>query len=59
MALAEGKTEIISGYESVVLKKGAREMASIMIKENEPIAKIIKYTGLTTEEIEKLKDKLK
>jgi predicted transposase/invertase (TIGR01784 family) len=31
------------------------EMAREMLTENEPIAKIIKYTGLTLEQIEKLK----
>lgn len=59
MALAEGKKEIIGGFESVIIKKGKKEMAIIMIKENEPIDKIIKYTELTKEEIEQLKKELK
>jgi predicted transposase/invertase (TIGR01784 family) len=35
--------------------KKAIEMALVMLNENEPIAKIIKYTNLTTQEIELLK----
>ncbi len=47
--VAEKKGEI-KGIE-----KKAIEMAKRMKKDKEPIEKIIKYTGLTKEEIEKLK----
>jgi predicted transposase/invertase (TIGR01784 family) len=36
------------------IKKGKIEMARLMKFENEPIEKIIKYTGLTKEEVERL-----
>jgi predicted transposase/invertase (TIGR01784 family) len=36
------------------IKKGKIEMASLMKAEDEPIEKIIKYTGLTKEEVERL-----
>ncbi len=38
-------------------EKKALEMAKEMLADNEPIAKIIKYTGLTLEQIEDLKHK--
>lgn len=37
------------------IKEGKIEIAKNMLKENEPIEKIIKFTGLTREEIENLK----
>jgi predicted transposase/invertase (TIGR01784 family) len=36
------------------IKKGKIEMASLMKAEDEPIEKIVKYTGLTKEEVERL-----
>ena len=45
--------EVKKKLEEVERKK-QNEMAKIMKKENEPIDKIIKYTGLSKEEIEKL-----
>jgi hypothetical protein len=54
-----GKKEGIKEGKKEGIKEGKREeqikIAKEMIKENENIEKIIKYTGLTKEEIEKLK----
>ena len=35
----------------------AREMALTMLSENEPVVKIVRYTGLTEAEIEQLRTK--
>jgi predicted transposase/invertase (TIGR01784 family) len=37
------------------MEKGKIETAKLMLSEDEPIEKIIKFTGLTKEQIEKLK----
>ena len=49
--LAEGKAEGIDEGKNI----GKAEIAINLLKENYPIEKIIKVTGLTEEEIEKLK----
>lgn len=41
-------------YDLVVAKEEDKKIAKIMKSKNEPISKIIEYTGLTKEEIEKL-----
>lgn len=50
--------EVISGFRKIARKEGRIEekiqMAKIMLKNNEPIEKVVKYTGLTEKEIEKL-----
>ncbi len=52
----EGKIEgIQEGIEKGEVKK-AEKVAKEMLKENEPINKIIKYTGLTEEEINNMKN---
>ena len=38
-----------------LIKEGKEEVAKNMLKEGESIDKIIRYTGLTKEEVEKLK----
>ena len=48
---AKGKTEGLAEGEA----KGKTEIATNLLKENYPIEKIIKVTGLTEEELEKLK----
>ncbi len=50
--------QVISGFKKIVRKEKSIEMAEIMLKDNEPIEKIIKYTGLTKEEVNTLKDNL-
>lgn len=40
--------------EEVGVKKGKIEIATEMKKEGEPLSKIIRYAGLTAEEIERL-----
>ncbi|MBF0236049.1 MAG: hypothetical protein HQK65_23895, partial [Desulfamplus sp.] len=52
--MEKGKTE--GRIEGKV--EGKREIAIEMIKEGEPIDKIRKYTDLTEEEIDQLKDSL-
>lgn len=47
--------ELIGGFKKVTIKKKMFEVAKEMMKDNEPIEKIMKYTGLSIEEIEKLK----
>jgi predicted transposase/invertase (TIGR01784 family) len=54
MARAENKLDIITGYDKVVIKKRDIEIAKKMKKNNEPIEKIMDYTGLSKEEIIKL-----
>ena len=49
-ALAEGKAEGIDEGKTI----GKAEIAINLLKENYPIEKIIKVTGLTEEEIEKI-----
>ena len=44
--IAEAKEEDI--------EQGRLEMVKVMRADNEPVEKIIKYTGLTAEEIEKM-----
>ena len=44
-----GKTMYESGFE-----EGVEEVAMKMIESNEPIDKIIAYTGLTREAVEKI-----
>jgi predicted transposase/invertase (TIGR01784 family) len=51
----EGKLEGREEGIAIGGEKRALEMAKEMLTDNEPIAKIIKYTGLTAEQIEKLK----
>jgi len=46
--------EKLNEKEKQAKKEKAEEMAKIMKKNNEPIKKIIEYTGLTSEEIENL-----
>lgn len=41
-----------------IIKGKAMEMAKIMLKEKEPISKIVKYTGLTEYQVEGLKNKV-
>lgn len=50
----EGKNEEIKG-EIQGEKKKSIEIAKEMLKEKMPIDKIMKFTGLTEEEIEKIK----
>ena len=54
-AEAKGREEGIEIGEARGEEKKAIEMAKGMLTDNEPIAKIIKYTGLALEQIEKLK----
>lgn len=58
MALKD-RLDVLTDYDEVVAeiarKDKSSEIAKNMLKDNEPIEKIIKYTGLTKEEIEKLK----
>ena len=49
--LAEGRAE---GREKG-LAEGRAETAKMMLEDGEPISKIMRYTGLTEEEIEKLR----
>lgn len=44
----------LDGYEKGKKERNI-EIAKIMLKNNEPISKIMEYTGLSEEEIEKLK----
>ena len=46
--------EIISGIKKIAMKKAVFKIAKEMKMNNEPIDKIIKYTGLTKIEMEKL-----
>ena len=58
-ALAEGKAEGLAEGEAEGKAKGMAEgkteIATNLLKENYPIEKIIKVTGLSKAEIEKLK----
>ena len=55
MAKTKEEKEVIGNFERFVIKKEKLDTAKIMLKNNEPIEKIVKYTGLKKEEIEKLK----
>ena len=51
---AEGKTEGLAEGKVEGKAEGKAEIATNLLKENYPIEKIIKVTGLTKEEIEKI-----
>ena len=50
-SLADTQKLKLEQAEDIGLKKGKVEMAKLMVLENEPIEKIIKYTGLSKSEI--------
>ena len=52
--LAQGRNEGLEQGRTEGIAEGKLEMAKAMKADNEPIDKIIKYTGLSKEEIEQL-----
>ncbi|MBO1304524.1 hypothetical protein JZO70_00005, partial [Enterococcus sp. 669A] len=49
---------VISTVDRKAREEGKIEVALNMLEENEPIDKILKYTGLTVEQIEEIQDRL-
>ena len=55
MAKTKEEKQIIGNFEHFVIKKEKLDTAKKMLREGEPVEKIIKYTGLSKTEIEKIK----
>lgn len=51
--------DILNSFEKFMLKKGKKEIALNMLKNNEPIEKVCSYTGLSKKEVEELNKGLK
>lgn len=51
----EGREEGLAEGREKGLAEGRAETAKMMLEDGEPISKIMRYTGLTEEEIEKLR----